>query len=466
MPANTGPLVLAGWVNAPLPPSSYIAFLPVSTTIDLMLKKIGRYQIIRELERGGMATVYLARDQFSGRQVAVKLLPPQFTHDPRLRTRFKREAKAIAALEHAYIVPVYDFGEDDGLPYIVMRYMPGGTLAEWITGKPMPLEEAVPIVRRLAEALDTAHRRGIIHRDLKPRNVLFDDEGQAFLSDFGLAKLSDGAATVSSMGMFGTPAYMSPEQAAGDKKIDSRSDVYALGLVVYEMLCGQRPFNAETPLGLMLKHVNEPVPPLDVNRLNLPPKINDVLAMALAKKPEERYSTANALAEKLAELVGQPVKSAEPRRLMMNDRRRFNLWWIGGIGLVGGVLAVVMGGIWFSAQGAGRVTSTPTGTQHTTTPPPVSATQTLTPTSTPIVPTTTLTAVADTPTPIIIVVTVTATDTPTVSLTPTITRTPTRRPATATVPPTNTLPPPPTDTPAPAPTNPPPPSPTITLPPP
>lgn len=428
-----------------------------------MLKKIGRYQIIKELERGGMATVYLARDQFSGRQVAVKLLPPQFTHDPRLRTRFKREAKAIAALEHAFIVPVYDFGEDDGLPYIVMRYMPGGTLADWITGKPMALEEAVPIVRRLADALDTAHRRGIIHRDLKPRNVLFDDEGQAFLSDFGLAKLSDGSATVSSMGMFGTPAYMSPEQAAGDKKIDSRSDVYALGLVVYEMLCGQRPFNAETPLGLMLKHVNEPVPPLDVNRLNLPPKINEVLAMALAKKPEDRYPTANALAEKLAELVGQPVKSVNPRRLISNDRRRFNLWWIGGIGLVGCVLAGVMGSVWLNTLGLGQ--ATPTLTLTPTRLPP-SATQTLAPSATPTQPTATLTTAPDTPTPIIIVVTVTNTDTPPASLTPTITLTPTRRPATATARPSNTVPPPPTDTPAPPPTNPPPPSPTITLPPP
>ncbi len=435
-----------------------------------MLKKIGHYQIIKELERGGMSTVYLARDQFSGRQVAVKLLPPQFTHDPRLRTRFKREAKAIAALEHAYIVPVYDFGEEDGLPYIVMRYMPGGTLADWITGKPMPLEEAVPIIRRLADALDTAHRRGIIHRDLKPRNVLFDDEGQAFLSDFGLAKLSDGSATVSSMGMFGTPAYMSPEQAAGDKKIDSRSDVYSLGLVLYEMLCGQRPFNAETPLGLMLKHVNEPVPALDVTRLNLPPKINEVLVVVLAKKPEDRYPTANALAEKLAELVGQPVKSAA-RRTGSNGRRRFNLWWMGGIGVASCVLAVVIGGVWANALGLGQATATPTLTLTATARPP-SATPT--PTHTPTLPTATPTTVPDTPTPIIIFVTATASDTLTPSLTPTITLTRTRRPATATVPPSNTLPPPlatntpappPTDTPPP-PTNPPPASPTFTLPPP
>lgn len=426
-----------------------------------MLKKIGRYQIIKELERGGMATVYLARDQFSGRQVAVKLLPPQFTHDPRLRTRFKREAKAIAALEHAFIVPVYDFGEDDGLPYIVMRYMPGGTLADWITGKPLPLDEAIPIIRRLADALDTAHRRGIIHRDLKPRNVLFDDEGQAFLSDFGLAKLSDGAATVSSMGMFGTPAYMSPEQAAGDKKIDSRSDIYALGLVVYEMLCGQRPFNAETPLGLMLKHVNEPVPPLDVTRLNLPPKINEVLGVALAKKPEDRYPTANALAEKLAELVGQPVKKATTHRALSNGRRRFNLWWMGGIGAVGLVMAGIMAGVWFNAQGANQATTTLTATAL-----PPTATQSASATATPTAPTATLTIAPDTPTPIIIVVTVTATDTPTASQTPTITRTPTRRPATLTpVPPTSTPPPPP-DTPKPPPTDTPIPSPTFTLPPP
>lgn len=429
-----------------------------------MLKKIGRYTIVKELERGGMATVYLARDQFSGRHVAVKILPPQFTHDPRLRTRFRREAKAIAALEHAFIVPVYDFGEDDGLPYIVMRYMSGGTLAEWITGKPLPLEEVVPIVRRLADALDTAHRRGIIHRDLKPRNVLFDDEGQAFLSDFGLAKLSDGTATVSSMGMFGTPAYMSPEQAAGDRKIDSRSDIYALGLVVYEMLSGQRPFHAETPAGLMLKHVNELPAPLDVNRLNLPPKINEVLATALAKKPEDRYATANALAEKLTELVGQPVNNnAKPRRAALFDRRRFNFWWLGGIGAVGLVLAGVMGGIVFNALATSRLTATPTASATFTARPP---TITQIPTTTPTVPTATFTAVPDTQTPIIIVVTVTSTDTPTITQTPTVTLTRTRRPVTATsVPPTNTPAPPP-DTPAPPPTNTPIPPPTFTLPPP
>jgi hypothetical protein len=209
----------------------------------------------------------------------------------------------------------------------------------------------------------------------------------------------------------------------------------------------------------MLKHVNEPVPPLDVNRLNLPPKINEVLGVALAKKPEDRYPTANALAEKLAELVGQPVKNPNARRLM-NDRRRFNLWWIGGIGLVGVVLAGVMGSIWLSAQGVGRATPTLTSTA---TPPPPTATLTTAPSATPTQPTATLTTAPDTPTPIIIVVTVTPTDTLPPSLTPTRTVTPTRRPPTITAPPTNTLPPPPTDTPAPPPTDPPP---TFTLPPP
>ncbi|MGH2522913.1 MAG: serine/threonine-protein kinase, partial [Anaerolineales bacterium] len=241
------------------------------------MKKIGRYQVLREIGRGGMATVFLARDLFSGRRVAIKVLPPQFTHDPRFRAQFKREAKAIAALEHAYITPVYDFGEEENQPYIVMRYMPGGTLADRLVGQALPLEAIIPIVQRVAEGLDVAHRRSIIHRDLKPRNVLFDDEGQPFLSDFGVAKTGDGSATISSLGLFGTPAYISPEQADGSRKLDGRSDVYSLGVIVYEMLTGHRPFSAETPMGLMLKHATEPMPPIDTESLGLPAEVNAVL---------------------------------------------------------------------------------------------------------------------------------------------------------------------------------------------
>jgi len=264
-------------------------------------QKIGRYEIVKEIGRGGMAIVYLANDPFFERQVAVKVisrkLAEETTDFEQFRARFQREAKVIAALEHTCIVPVYDYGEDDSQPYIVMRYMTGGTLSERMTGNPMPLSTVVPIIQRLAEALQTAHRRGIIHRDLKPGNVLFDAEGHAFLSDFGIAKMKGVSATTTSTGTaIGTFGYMSPEQAQGAREIDGRSDLYALGVILYEMLTGHQPYQADTPLALALKHMTEPIPPLDAEALGLPAELELVLRGALAKRPDDRYSTAEELA--------------------------------------------------------------------------------------------------------------------------------------------------------------------------
>ncbi len=398
-----------------------------------------------------MATVYLTRDQFSGRRVAVKVLPPQFTHDPRFRGWFKREARAIAALEHAYIVPVYDFGEEEGQPYIVMRYMPGGTLADRITHRPLPLAAAVPIIQRLAEGLDAAHRRGIIHRDLKPRNILFDDEGQAFLSDFGLARFSDAMTTISSFGLFGTPAYVSPEQADGGRKIDHRSDVYSLGVILYEMLAGQRPFNAETPMGLLLKHVTEPMPPLNTATLGLPPEINSILGRALAKKPEDRFQSTLELAEALSALV--PAGAARsglvvpglthrtPTQPLRAVGRGVPVWAWGGV-LGFSLIAAIIGMIFLmNGLDGGGPTATPSLTPTTL----ATLAATLTPalshtialeTSTP-----TLEARTSTPTRTSIPGSATPTRMP-ASPTETATATATRRPSTRTpAPPTATVPP-------------------------
>ncbi len=269
----------------------------------MSIQKIGRYEIIRELGRGGMATVYLARDPSVNRQVAVKVLPPQFTHDPQFRVRFEREAQLIARLEHAYIVPVYDFGQQGDQPYLVMRYLPGGTLEDRLAARPMPLAQAASILQRIAAALDAAHKHGIIHRDLKPGNIIFDAEGGAYLSDFGIARLAQEASTLTGTGvMVGTPEYMSPEQAMGLKGIDQRSDIYALGVIVYEMLAGQHPYQADTPVGVLLKHVTEPVPALDVSRFNVPAECGAILARAMAKRPEDRFASASALAEAFASL--------------------------------------------------------------------------------------------------------------------------------------------------------------------
>lgn len=263
----------------------------------MSVQKIGRYEIDRELGRGGMAVVYLARDPYMKRQVAVKVLPRQFTHDPQFRARFQREAEIIAALEHPHIVPVHDYGEHEDQPFIVMRYMTGGSLADRLKGGPMSLAEAVRVFTPLAAALDQAHAQNIVHRDLKPGNILFDAHGEPYISDFGIAKLlAETGTTFTGSAIIGTPAYMSPEQARGERDIDGRSDIYAMGGMLFEMLTGRPPYEADTPMGLALKHLTEPVPRLLDARPDLPPGCGDAISRAMAKNREDRYRVANDLA--------------------------------------------------------------------------------------------------------------------------------------------------------------------------
>ncbi|MCP4356588.1 MAG: serine/threonine protein kinase [Chloroflexi bacterium] len=261
----------------------------------MSVKTYGRYEIQRELGRGGMASVYLAYDPRFRREVALKVLPSQFTHDPMFRARFEREAQTIAALEHPAIVPVHDFGEDHGQPYIVMRYMSGGSLVDWLAKGPIPLEQATVILARVAGALDRAHKQGVIHRDLKPGNILFDQYDDAFLADFGIAKIVEATAALTGSGMVGTPAYMSPEQVKGEQ-IDGRADIYTLGVILYEMLVGAQPYEATTPYGLMFKHVHEPVPHLLDKMDTLPPSLDMTISKAMAKKVDHRFETAGEMA--------------------------------------------------------------------------------------------------------------------------------------------------------------------------
>lgn len=274
--------------------------------------RFGRYEIRAELGRGGMATVYHAYDPTVGRDVAVKVLPGQFLHDPSFRARFEREAKIIASLEHSAIVPVYDFGEQDGQPYLVMRYMTGGSLSDRIKEGPLSVAEAARIFHRLAPALDQAHLRGIIHRDLKPGNILFDQYDDAYIADFGIAKLSEASMAFTGSAIIGTPAYMSPEQARGDAVIDGRSDIYALGAILFEMLTGRTPYEASTPMGLAMKHIIEPVPRiLEVNP-DLPPGCEAIIMRAMAKEPEHRYQSTEELADALDKVIrGEPLPVTE-----------------------------------------------------------------------------------------------------------------------------------------------------------
>jgi len=263
---------------------------------------IGRYEVIEQLGQGGMANVHLARDPAMKRQVAVKLLPRQFTHDPQFRNRFEREAEVIAALEHSAIVPVYDFGEQDDQPYLVMRYMPGGTLSDRLSKGPLPIGEIAALFQRIGSAVDYAHSRGVIHRDIKPGNILFDSQGEASLSDFGIAKMTEAtSAFTGTGGIVGTPAYMSPEQALGAKDVDGRCDIYSLGVVLFEALCGELPFQADTPMGVAVAHINEPVPSLLERNPNLPPAFEGVIRKALDKDPKKRFQTATALAQAIGD---------------------------------------------------------------------------------------------------------------------------------------------------------------------
>jgi serine/threonine-protein kinase len=268
---------------------------------------IGRYEVVQELGRGGMAIVYLARDPYIKRQVAVKVLPRQFTFDPQFRTRFQREAEVIATLEHGSIVPVYDYGEHEDQPFIVMRYMSGGTLADRLQQGALPISEVGILYQRIGSAVDYAHSMGIIHRDIKPGNILFDAQGEASLSDFGIAKITEATTSLTGTAMIGTPEYMSPEQAQGEKNLDGRCDIYSLGIVLFQALTGELPYKADTPMGVAMAHITKPIPSLLESRSDLPPRFETVIRKTLDKDPAKRYQTAGELARAITDPGAQPV---------------------------------------------------------------------------------------------------------------------------------------------------------------
>ena len=215
---------------------------------DLIGKQFGSYRVVALLGKGGMATVFKAFQPSMDRHVALKVLPRHLAEDdPQFILRFQQEARVLAQLQNPHILPVFDFGEADGYAYLVMPFLSGGTLAERLKGRPLLLSQVGAIIAQVGEALDYAHSRGIVHRDVKPSNVLMDERGNSLLSDFGVAKLVEGTQHFTQTGsIVGTPAYMSPEQGLG-LKIDRRCDIYALGIILYEMVTGRVPFEAETP---------------------------------------------------------------------------------------------------------------------------------------------------------------------------------------------------------------------------
>ena len=304
-------------------------------------RTIGRYEIKETIGRGGMATVYLARDPSSKRDVAVKVLPREsLGNEENSLERFTKELETIASLEHPAIVPVYDVGEQDGQTYFVMRYMAGGSLSILIQEGKLSLQDTARIIERITVALDHAHKQGIIHRDIKPDNILFDLNDNPYISDFGVAKLTEVSvdANIESR-VVGTPGYMSPEQAY-DERVDARSDVYALGVVIYQMLTGRsiERFSTNTSIERVRAYLDQPIPEiLDVNP-DLPPEVDTIIKTAMAKDKFDRYPTAIDLARALNQVAFGEDRLLNPSAtlvdrpgILASSRGRMTGWLTAGI---------------------------------------------------------------------------------------------------------------------------------------
>ncbi|MBC8170076.1 MAG: serine/threonine protein kinase, partial [Anaerolineae bacterium] len=262
---------------------------------SLVGRKIGQYEIKSLIGRGGMATVYLGYQATIDRQVAIKVLPPHLGLGGEFVERFQLEARTVARLQHPHILPLYDYGNVDDTLYFIAPYISGGSLERLMSDGPMDPLIVERLLREIASALDYAHRQDVIHRDIKPGNILIDNEGHALLADFGIAKITGSSTNLTGTGVVGTPAYMAPEQVQGIP--DARSDIYSLGIVIYEMLSGLQPYRSENTMQVMLAHVQSPIPPILTVAPNLTPALEPVMLRVMAKDPADRYFTASEFAE-------------------------------------------------------------------------------------------------------------------------------------------------------------------------
>ncbi len=458
---------------------------------ELIGQTFGPYTITERIGEGGMAVVYKGYQEALNRYVAIKVLRQELSSDKEFVARFQQEALAVANLNHPNILHVYDAGRAHNRYYIAMAYVEGGTLKDLLGQGPLDVESVCTVGSQIADALDYAHRRGLIHRDVKPSNVLITADGRPLLTDFGIAKALYEAQQLTRTGIsIGTPEYMAPEQAS-EKPPDGRTDIYALGILLYEMLTGHVPFAADTPLATLYMQVHRSPPPLRQVNGNIPTWLEEIVNKALAKDPNDRYARAGELATALREGCHLPLPPTRPLTpvgvpLPVQPKRRSKLVPI-LLAIVGLLLVATVAGAAYLFLGGSDdkpsgdrtpvvvtsiVTSVITGeaTEEEATGTTTTATPTGTSTSTPTsTPTRTPTRTA----------TLTATSAASPTSTPTASRTPTRKPTatpsrTATVaaaptqppptqpPPTEPPPPPPTEPPPPPPTKPPPPPPTDT----
>ena len=356
---------------------------------------LGPYRIVHQIGQGGMASVYKAYQPSMDRNVAIKVLPSQLAESPEFTARFQQEARIIARLEHPHILPVFDYGESDGITYFVMRYLEAGTLKSKMEAGPLSWDEIDRLFTQLADALGYAHSQGVVHRDLKPGNALVDEQGNIFLTDFGIAKLLESASPrlTQTDAIMGTPAYISPEQAKA-LPVDQRSDIYSLGIILYEMVTGRVPFTADTPLAVILKHVSDPLPLPSILKPDIPESVEQVILKALAKEPDNRYSTtAEFLAAWKRALEDKDTVRRAPERISTPasftgtpapapkaaSKSGISTGWIIGCG-IGACLLLSIAGVMIFASSSllGKFTNSPPPTDTSTpTVPPTETRKTL-----------------------------------------------------------------------------------------
>jgi serine/threonine-protein kinase len=275
---------------------------------------VGPYRIISQLGQGGMATVYKGYHENLDRHVAIKMMHQGFLEDPSFLARFKREAQIVARLEHPHIVPVYDYNEYQGQPYLVMKFIEGATLKDDATHSTLPMKLILHVMTAVGSALTYAHNLGVLHRDIKPSNIVIDKRNTPYVTDFGLARMVQaGESTLSQDMILGTPHYISPEQAKGVRDLDARADIYSLGAVLYKLVVGQVPFTGDTPYAIIHDHIYTPLPLPSVVNPDVPPQVEAVLLKALAKNPNDRYASAVELVEAFRGAVQREPGVAQPK---------------------------------------------------------------------------------------------------------------------------------------------------------